>query len=158
MAMRQSTTLARAETIHRDWIEVDATDQVVGRLATRLARILQGKHKPLYTPHVDTGDYIVVTNVERIRWTGTRKGQQRLYWRQSTRPGHTKSESLERRFARKPDEVLRLAVRRMLPKTTLGKKMLKKLKIVKGPHHPYAAQQPRRVSLGDPRRAITGGE
>jgi len=158
MAIRQPTTLARAETLQQEWLEVDASDQVIGRLSTRLARILQGKHKPSYTAHVDTGDYVVVTNVEKIRWTGARKGEQRQFWRQSTRPGHTRSESLEHLFARKPDQVLRLAVRRMLPKTTLGKKMLRKLKIVKGPHHPFAAQKPRKVNLGDARRPFRTGE
>ena len=144
--MLQKTTFARAGEFRQEWLEVDASYQVVGRLSTRLARILMGKHKPTYTPFVDTGDYVVVTNVEKLRFTGLKLDQKPVY-RPTRRPGGLRSKPLGEVFRKRPDDVLRMAVKRMLPKTALGQKMLKKLKIVRGGSHPFAAQKPRRLDL-----------
>jgi large subunit ribosomal protein L13 len=120
---------------------VDATDCVVGRLATNIATVLMGKHKPIYTPHVDTGDCVVVTNAEKVRLTG-RKLDERTYDRYSYHPGGWKSVTAREMLAKQPERVLSEAVRRMLPKSALGRKMLKKLKVYAGDAHPHQAQQP----------------
>ncbi|MFC1707582.1 50S ribosomal protein L13 [Planctomycetota bacterium] len=128
--------------VERTWWVVDAEDQVLGRLAARIARVLMGKVKPTYTPHIDCGDYVVVHNASKIAVTGQKKDR-RVYTRYSGYPSGLKRESLGAMLARKPEEVLRLAVRRMLPKTRLGRKMLKKLKVHDTlPAHGYQAQCP----------------
>jgi len=140
------TYMAKKETVERKWYLVDAEGQVLGRLAAKLARILQGKHKPIYTPHVDTGDFVVVVNAEKVRVTG-KKLTQKMYQRYSGYPGGLKERPLGEMLARRPERVLELAVRRMLPKTKLGDKMFRKLKVYKGPHHPHQAQQPEPLTL-----------
>lgn len=135
------TFSAKPATVRRDWYLVDASGKTLGRLASEIARRLRGKHKPVYTPHVDTGDYIVVVNAERVRVTG-RKLREKFYYRHTGYPGSVKTENLERMLDRHPERAIELAVRGMLPRNSLGRQMLGKLKIVRGPEHPHAAQQP----------------
>jgi len=135
------TFSAKAETVRRDWYVVDAEGKTLGRLATELARRLRGKHKPVYTPHVDTGDYIVVVNAEKVRVTG-RKLRDKMYHHHTGYVGHLKSEPLNKLLDRAPERVIELAVKGMLPKNSLGRQMFKKLKVVRGAEHPHAAQQP----------------
>ncbi len=135
------TFSAKSESVRRDWYLVDASGKTLGRLASELARRLRGKHKPVYTPHVDTGDYIVVVNAERVRVTG-RKLRDKMYHRHTGYPGSLKTENLERLLDRAPERAIELAVRGMLPRNALGRKMLKKLKVVRGAEHPHTAQQP----------------
>ena len=134
------TYMAKPGEIEQKWHLVDATDQVVGRLATEIATILMGKHRPTYTPHVDTGDFVVVTNCEKIRFTGKKWEQQKYTWY----TGYTRKRSVTaaRRLERHPERILTEAVRRMLPKNKLGRKMLAKLKVYAGPDHPHHSQQP----------------
>ena len=132
--------------IDRQWFVVDAQDQILGRLATQIAHRLRGKHKPEFAPHMDNGDFIVVVNCEKIRVTGT-KLQDKFYYRHSGWVGGLKAVSLEKMLAEKPEEVLRKAVRGMLPKNRLGRAMLKKLKIYAGPEHPHTAQNPQPLTL-----------
>jgi len=140
-AHRATQSAKPAEVEHR-WFVVDAADQVLGRLAARLAHVLRGKHKPIYTPHVDTGDFVVVVNAEKVRLTG-RKAEQKVYYRHTGYPGHVKSITAAKRLAgAHPERVLEEAVRGMLPKNALGRKMASKLKIYAGPDHPHAAQKP----------------
>jgi large subunit ribosomal protein L13 len=140
------TFSAKTETVRRDWYIVDAEGKTLGRLATELARRLRGKHKPVYTPHVDTGDYIIVVNAEKIRVTG-RKLKDKLYHHHTGYVGHMKSEPLEKLLARAPEQALELAVKGMLPRNPLGRQMFKKLKVVRGADHPHAAQQPISLEL-----------
>lgn len=125
--------------IERKWWLVNAEGKVLGRLAGRIAHILRGKHKPYFSPHIDCGDFVVVTNVEKIYLTG-KKLENKLYYRHSGYPGGLKIIPLKALLAKKPEEVLRLAVRGMLPKNKLGRKVLKKLKIYRGPTHPHRSQ------------------
>ena len=141
------TFSAKSAEVRRDWYLVDAQGQTLGRLATELARRLRGKHKPEYTPHVDTGDYIVVINAEKIRVTG-RKLKDKMYHRHTGYVGNLKSESLEQLLERAPERVIRLAVKGMLPRNPLGRKMLGKLRVVRGAEHPHQAQQPLPLELG----------
>jgi large subunit ribosomal protein L13 len=147
---RQRTFLAKNEemgkTWNRDWYVVNADGKRLGRLASEIAVILQGKHKPIYTPHVDTGDYIVVINADRIELTG-QKWDDKLYQRHSGYMGGLKSMSYRRLIARHPELPVREAVRRMLPKSILGRQMLRKLKIYAGPVHPHAAQEPKELEI-----------
>lgn len=133
--------MAKPGQVPQNWWVVDATDKVVGRLASDIAVVLMGKHRPTYTPHVDTGDFVIVVNVEKFVFTG-KKDQQKVYTRYSGYPG-LKTETLASLRERAPDRVLRDAVRRMLPKNRLGRQMLSKLKIYTGPQHPHQAQQPK---------------
>ena len=136
------TFSAKPHEVERDWFIVDATDKVLGRLATELARRLRGKHKPEYTPHVDTGDYIVVVNVEKLRVTGN-KAEAKMYYRHTGYPGgiyETNFKKLQQRF---PGRILEKAVKGMLPKGPLGYAMLKKMKCYAGTAHPHSAQQPK---------------
>ena len=135
------TFSAKPESVRRDWYVVDANGKTLGRLATELARRLRGKHKPVYTPHVDTGDYILVVNAEKIRVTGN-KLKDKIYYRHTGYIGHMKSETLEKLLARAPEQALELAVKGMLPRNPLGRRMLSKLKVVRGTAHPHQAQQP----------------
>jgi large subunit ribosomal protein L13 len=135
------TISAKPSEVRRDWYLVDADGKTLGRLATELARRLRGKHKPIYTPHVDTGDFIVVVNAEKIRVTG-RKMKDKMYYRHTGYIGNMKSEPLEKLLKRAPERAIELAVKGMLPKTSLGRQMIKKLKVVRGAEHPHQAQQP----------------
>ncbi len=127
--------------VERRWWLVDAQGKVLGRVASQVARLLQGKHKPTYTPHVDGGDFVVVVNTEKVRLTG-RKAERKVYYWHSGYPGGLKSATAGELLRTKPERLFRLAVQRMLPKTRLGRQMLKKLKVYRGPDHPHAAQQP----------------
>jgi len=134
------------ETIDRKWYLVDANDQILGRLAAQIAHRLRGKHKPEFAPHMDNGDYVVVVNCEKIRVTGN-KLQKKVYYSHSGWVGGLKEVTLEKKLASKPDEVLRHAVRGMLPKNRLGRAMLKKLKIYAGAEHPHTAQAPKPLTF-----------
>jgi large subunit ribosomal protein L13 len=132
----------------RDWYVVDAEGQTLGRLATRIADALRGKRKPEYTPHVDTGDFVIVVNAERIRVTGD-KLHSKVYWRHSGYPGGIRSRTLEEMLARRPEEVIRKAVKGMLPRNRLARAQLRKLKVYAGPEHPHQAQQPQAMEIED---------
>jgi large subunit ribosomal protein L13 len=140
------TFSAKAHEVKHDWYVVDATGKVLGRLASEIARRLRGKHKPEFTPHVDTGDYIVVVNTDKLRVTG-RKAQNKIYYRHSGYPGGVYSTSFAKLQARHPDRVLKLAVKGMLPKGPLGYAMLKKMKTYAGVNHPHTAQQPKQLEI-----------
>ena len=136
-----NTFSAKPAEVRRDWFVVDATGKTLGRLSTEIARRLRGKHKPEYTPHVDTGDYIVVVNAEKVRVTGN-KLKDKMYHHHTGYVGHLKSISLEKQLDKAPERVIEGAVKGMLPKGPLGRQMFKKLKVFKGPEHDHAAQQP----------------
>jgi large subunit ribosomal protein L13 len=146
MTLMQKTSIAKPDEIAKKWFHVDASDQVLGRLASDIAMILMGKHRPTYTPHVDTGDFVVVTNAEKVTMTG-RKLQVRHY---AWYTGHTgqKMESYQERLERSPEDLIYHAVRRMLPKNKLARQMLGKLKIYAGSEHPHQAQQPQTLQIG----------
>lgn len=145
--MQQKTYMAKQDEVPAQWHVVDATDQVVGRLAAKIATILQGKHRPEYTPHVDTGDFVIVLNAAKVRLVGANKSAQRVYRNYSGYPGGQRTVSAAEMLQRHPDRVLREAVRRMLPKTKLGRAMLKKLKVYPDEHHSHQAQQPKPLEL-----------
>jgi large subunit ribosomal protein L13 len=136
-----NTFSAKPAEVRRDWFVVDATGKTLGRLSTEIAHRLRGKHKPQYTPHVDTGDYIVVVNAEKIRVTGN-KAKDKMYHHHTGYIGNLKSKSLETMLEEHPERVLQKAVKGMLPKGPLGRQMFKKLRVFKGPEHDHAAQQP----------------
>lgn len=138
------TISAKEQDIKRNWYVVDAQGQTLGRLASRVATLLRGKHKPSYTPHVDCGDYVVVVNAEKIHVTG-QKMSQKTYYRYSGYPGGIKQVTLRDQLKKFPDRVVESAVRGMLPKNRLGRRMFKKLKVYSGPNHPHQAQQPEPV-------------
>ena len=140
------TYQATAQDRERDWYVVDAEGKTLGRLATQIADVLRGKRKPTYTPHIDTGDFVVVVNAEKISVTG-QKRQEKMYYRHSGYPGGLKSRTLNDMLERRPEEVIRLAVKGMLPKNRLARKQLTKLKVYAGPDHPHAAQQPKPLEL-----------
>jgi large subunit ribosomal protein L13 len=140
------TFTAKPETVQHGWFVVDASGKVLGRLASEIARRLRGKHKPEYTPHVDTGDYIVVVNVDKLRVTG-RKAENKIYYRHTGYPGGIYSSNFTKLQARHPDRVLKLAVKGMLPKGPLGYAMLKKMKTYTGTDHPHTAQQPKPLEI-----------
>ncbi len=133
--------MARPQSVERNWHLVDVEGKTLGRLASEIARILRGKNKPQYTPHIDTGDFVIAVNAEKVVVTG-RKAEQKYYWRHSGRPGGLKTTSYEVMMDRKPTEILRKAVWGMMPKTRLGRAQFKKLKIYAGPEHPHQAQNP----------------
>ncbi len=135
------TYSVKAGEIQRDWYVVDAKDQVLGRLATEIAHVLRGKHKPTFSPHLDLGDYVVVINAAEVRLTG-KKAEQKEYFRHSGYMGGERLIPFRRMIERYPERVIRLAVKGMLPKNTLGRAMLKKLKVYPGPEHPHAPQRP----------------
>lgn len=137
---------AKPGEVEREWLLVDATDMVLGRLASEIAQILKGKRKPTYTPHVDTGDFVVVINAEKIRLTG-KKAEQKNYYSHSGFPGGLKEVSFQRMLARHPERIIEKAVKGMLPKNTLGRAMNRKLKVYAGPEHPHQAQNPRQITL-----------
>lgn len=139
---------AKPGEVEREWLLVDANDMVLGRLASRVAQILKGKNKPQYTPHVDTGDFVVVINAEKIRLTGNKMATKVAY-RHSGYNGGLKETPISRMLERHPDRVITRAVKGMLPKNTLGRAMAKKLKVYAGPEHPHVAQGPRPINLED---------
>ena len=140
------TYSAKPHEVEQNWLLVDAEGQTLGRMASGIATRLRGKHKAEYTPHVDTGDYVVVINAEKVRVTGN-KATDKLYYSHSGYPGGLKSISFEKLQERSPEKVIKLAVKGMLPRTPLGRAMFKKLKVYAGTDHPHSAQQPRTVSL-----------
>ncbi len=140
------TYMVTPQTANREWVVVDARGKTLGRLASQIALVLRGKNKPEYTPHVDAGDFVVVVNADKVVLTG-RKLDQKMYWRHSGYPGGIKGRTAREMLARKPEDVLRLAVKGMLPKNNLGRQLLKKLKIYAGSEHPHQAQQPRSLAL-----------
>ena len=140
------TYAVKASEIERHWWVVDATDQTLGRLATRIATLLEGKHKPIYSPHLDTGDHVVVLNASKIKVTGN-KLEQKRYYRHSGYPGGFREESLEALLERKPELAVERAVKGMLPQNRLGRAMFKKMKVYRGSEHPHQAQQPSAAEL-----------
>lgn len=141
------TFVAKPSNIERNWLIVDAKDQRLGRLATRIADALRGKTKPQYTPHIDTGDFVVVINAADIAVTG-RKMENKIYYRHTGYPGGLKQRTLAEMLNKRPEEVIRLAVKGMLPKNRLGRAQLKKLKVYAGAAHPHEAQKPQEMKLG----------
>ncbi len=135
------TFVATPANRERNWLVVDANGKTLGRLATQIADTLRGKRKPQYTPHCDVGDFVIVVNAEKVTVTGNKR-QEKRYYRHSGFPGGLRSRSFEEMIARRPEEVLRLAVKGMLPRNRLGRQQLRKLKIYAGPEHPHQAQQP----------------
>ncbi len=136
-----TTFSAKPAEVQHSWFIIDADNQTLGRLSSKVASYLRGKHKPIYTPHVDTGDYVVVINAEKIRVTG-KKTQDKLYHRHSGFPGGLKSVTFEKQMAKKPTAAIEIAIKGMLPKNPLGRQMLRKLKVYTGVDHPHTAQQP----------------
>jgi large subunit ribosomal protein L13 len=150
MLQKQKTYMAKKEdagiTFERRWYVVDATDQPLGRLASKIAKILQGKHKPTYTPHFDVGDYVIVVNAAKVKLTGN-KWEEKIYYRHSGYIGNLKEIPYKDLVAKHPDLPIKLAVKRMLPKNELGRRMLRKLKVYPGPDHPHQAQNPIPLTL-----------
>ncbi len=140
------TFSAKSAEVKRDWFVVDATDKTLGRLSSEIARRLRGKHKPEYTPHVDTGDYIVVVNAEKVRATGN-KATDKVYYHHTGYIGNMKSITLEKLLQKAPERVIEIAVKGMLPKNPLGRAMFRKLKVFAGPEHKHAAQQPQPLEV-----------
>jgi len=140
------TPWVRKEDVKRDWYIIDAKGKILGRLASKIAYMLQGKHRPDYTPHVDQGDFIVIVNADKIRLTG-KKWDQKIYWRHSGYMGGLKLETARQLLERHPERLIYLAVKRMLPRNRMRKRLLKKLKIYAGPQHPHIAQNPKPLEL-----------
>ena len=140
------TYSARKEDIERQWVVIDAQDQVLGRLATRVATILRGKNKPIFTNHVDTGDFVIIVNAEKVRLTGN-KLDAKMYYRHSGYPGGIKGMTAREMLERKPEQVIKNAVKGMLPKNRLASKVLTKLKVYAGPDHPHQSQQPEKLAI-----------
>jgi large subunit ribosomal protein L13 len=147
------TYLPSANTLEQDWYIIDAADQRLGRLATEIAMVLRGKNKPYYTPNMDTGDFVIVINAEKIAVTG-KKRSQKLYRRHSGRPGGMKTETFEHLQGRIPERIIEQAVKGMLPKNSLGKQLFTKLKVYAGSSHPHAAQKPQEMKVN----TIPGGQ
>ena len=150
--MSSGTPMMRAGEVRHEWFVVDATDRILGRLASEIARVLSGKHRPGYVPYLDTGDFVVVTNAEKVRLTG-RKVEEKVYRRHTGFPGGLKSVVARDLRARHPERLVEEAVRGMLPKTRLGRRQLKKLKVYRGATHPHDAQQPQPLRRPAPRSA-----
>jgi large subunit ribosomal protein L13 len=140
------TVSTKPADVTRDWFVVDAEGKTLGRMATEIARLLRGKHKPEYTPHVDTGDYIIVVNAEKVRVTGN-KAKDKMYYRHTGYPGGLRSMSFEKMVAHAPERTVEFAVKGMLPKGPLGRAMYSKLKVYAGTEHPHQAQQPQALTL-----------
>jgi large subunit ribosomal protein L13 len=138
--------MAAPQSLEKEWFVVDARGLTLGRLATRIASVLRGKHKPTYTPHADAGDFVVVVNADKVRLTGRKLDQKMYYW-YSGYPGGIKGRTARQMLDRKPEEVLRRAVKGMLPKNNLGRKLISKLKIYAASEHPHQAQQPKALAL-----------
>jgi len=141
------TPTVSAADVQRDWHVIDADGKVLGRLASEVAQILRGKHKPTYSPHVDTGDHVVIINASKVVVTG-KKAQQKIYYHHSQYPGGLKEVPYERMFAKSPERVVRMAVKGMLPHNTLGRMMYRKLKVYNGSDHPHEAQKPVALEIG----------
>jgi large subunit ribosomal protein L13 len=141
-----STFMARPETINRRWLVIDATDQVVGRLAVQVANILRGKHRPEYTPHIDSGEFVIIVNAEKVRFTG-KKMQTKTYHWYTRYPGGLKEAPARDWIEKHPERIIQQAVKRMVPRNCLGRAMMTKLKIFKGPKHTHQAQQPVELKL-----------
>jgi large subunit ribosomal protein L13 len=150
--MSSGTPMVSEKDIRHAWYVVDATDQVLGRLATRVAKVLSGKHRPNWVPYLDTGDFVVITNAAKIRLTGN-KSDEKMYHRHTGYPGGLKSISAKDLQAKFPERVVEAAVRGMLPHTKLGRKQFKKLKVYKGGNHPHEAQQPKPLQVPPARKA-----
>ncbi|MCX7817095.1 MAG: 50S ribosomal protein L13 [Syntrophales bacterium] len=144
--MKKTTIFAKKGEVEKNWYVVDAQGKVLGRLASKIAAILRGKHKPIYTPHVDTGDFVIVINADKIVLTG-KKNKDKIYYHHSRYPGGLKSTPAWIMLEKKPEEVVRLAVKGMLPKNPLGRAMLRKLKVYRGGAHPHAAQCPKVLNI-----------
>jgi large subunit ribosomal protein L13 len=144
--MANKTTWIDPKTVKRQWWVVDAEGKILGRLASEIARILMGKHKPQWQPNLDIGDFVIVVNAEKVRLTG-KKLEQKFHYRHSGRPGNLKAYSYRWMLENRPERVIELAVSKMLPKNRLRARMLKRLKIYRGPNHPHQAQQPQPLSL-----------
>jgi large subunit ribosomal protein L13 len=144
--MAEKTFLPPIDTLEHDWYVVDAADQRLGRLASEVAMVLRGKNKPHYTPHLDTGDFVIVINAEKITVTG-KKSTQKLYRRHSGRPGGMKTETFAKLQDRLPERIVEQAVKGMLPKNSLGRQLFTKLKVYTGPTHPHAAQKPKELKI-----------
>jgi len=140
------TFVAKPDEVNRKWFLVDAEGEILGRVASQVASLLRGKHKPIYTPHVDCGDHVIIINADKIRVTG-RKAAQKRYYRHSGHPGGLRSDTFEQLMQKNPEKVLERAVWGMLPHNKLGRKMYKKLKVYVGESHPHAAQQPEQLDL-----------
>jgi large subunit ribosomal protein L13 len=140
------TFVAKPSDRQRDWYVVDATGKTLGRLATQIADVLRGKRKPSYTPHIDTGDFVIVVNADKIAVTGNKRAD-KLYHRHSGYPGGLRTRTFEQMMAARPEEILRLAVKGMMPRNRLARKQLTKLKVYAGPEHPHRAQQPREMEV-----------
>ena len=140
------TPSAKPQTVEREWLVVDAADKPLGRIATEIARRLRGKHKPWYTPHVDTGDYIIVVNAEKVAVTGNKRTD-KMYWHHTGYPGGIKGISFDKLVAKHPERIIKSAVKGMLPRGPLGREMFRKLKVYAGPEHRHAAQQPKPLAL-----------
>lgn len=141
-----STEVAKEQEIKRDWFVVDLEDVVLGRAATEIARVLRGKHKPIYTPSVDTGDFVIVLNADKIKLTGNKMADKK-YYHHTGYPGGIKEINAEKLLAKKPEMLVQAAVKGMLPKNKLGRKMFRKLKVYAGGEHPHAAQQPKELKF-----------
>ncbi|ADY73893.1 ribosomal protein L13 [Desulfurobacterium thermolithotrophum DSM 11699] len=140
------TFMLKKEEVQRDWYVVDATGKTLGRLASEIAKILIGKHKPTYTPHVDNGDFVIVINAEKIHVTG-KKLDKKIYYKHTGYMGHLKETTLKEMLQKKPEEVIKLAVRGMLPKNKLRDRRMKRLKVYAAPTHPHSAQNPKPLEL-----------
>ena len=141
-----STQVAKLSDIKRNWFVVDLEGKVLGRAATEIARVLRGKHRPIYTPSVDAGDFVIVLNADKIKLTGNKMAD-KVYYNHTGYPGGIRSINAEKLLAKKPEELIKKAVRGMLPKNKLGRQMIKKLKIYSGADHPHAAQLPKELAL-----------
>lgn len=142
MSLREETHIVKTSDIEREWFVVDADGQTLGRLASNVARILRGKHKAIYTPHLDVGDYVIVVNAEKIAVTGN-KMDDKIYYRHTGYPGGIRSATLRQQLVRHPTFAITAAIKGMLPRNRLGRRMLRKLKVYAGPDHPQQAQQPK---------------
>jgi large subunit ribosomal protein L13 len=146
IGLTMKTYFAANENIKHNWYLIDASGKVLGRLASQIAKYLRGKHKPIYTPHVDTGDYIIVINAEKIKVTG-KKEQDKIYYHHTGYPGGIKETKFKQKQEKNPSQIIEVAVKGMLPKNPLGREMLRKLKVYAGPEHPHSAQQPKEINL-----------
>lgn len=145
-SLSYKTVSANKDTVQKEWVVVDATDQVLGRLASRVAMILRGKHKPSFTPHVDCGDYVIIINAEKVKLTGDKKAQ-REYVRHTGYPGGQRTETVESLLKRRPEAVVERSVKGMLPKNRLGSELFRNLNVYVGDQHPHEAQQPKKIDL-----------
>ncbi len=147
------TYMPKVEEIQRQWYVVDATDIPLGRLASQVANVIRGKHKPIFTPHMDVGDFVIVVNAEKVALTGD-KWNQKIHYRHSNYPGGLRATVYKDMRTKHPERIIELAIRRMLPKNRLGRQLFKKLKVYKGENHPHEAQKPAEMTIDLPRREV----